>query len=237
MHTSFIFLIRLFQRIGVDKFVECQPGEEHIAVERFFTMFEAHKEYVSQTRVDYEHPEYLRMLIEVLMALIRHNKFEMAKYLMLTKIPNDKYYFRDAMLLFLAAADRPDSQASTYMTDIAKQILMPETTKLIRENFNDILHKHRITGFIALAPPPPSSPTPEEEEDEDKAKRPKVEEKTEFFKRCCSMFELIMSKNRKDDASFFLVRARVVDNDSIVKTAFRFLSTRADEFEQRRQRE
>ena len=116
---------------------------------------------------------------------------------------------------------------------------MPETTKLIRENFNDILHKYNITGFISLAPPPPPAPTltPEEEEEEEKPKKPRVEEKTEFFKRCCSMFELIMSKNRKDDAFFFLVRARVVDNDSIAKTANRFLSARADEFEHRRQKE
>lgn len=30
----------------------------------------------------------------------------MAKYLILIKIPNDKYYFKDVLLLFLAAAER-----------------------------------------------------------------------------------------------------------------------------------
>ena len=54
------------------------------------------------------------------MAMIRNNKFEMARYLLLTKIPNDKYYFRDAMLMFLTAADHLSHQSSAYMQDIAQ---------------------------------------------------------------------------------------------------------------------
>ena len=66
----------------------------------------------------------------------------MAKYLMLSKIPNDKYYFKDAMLMFLAAANRDPSKKESYKTDIVKQILMHETTKLIRENFRDLITKY-----------------------------------------------------------------------------------------------
>ena len=36
--------------------------------------------------------------------MIENNMFAMSKYLILAKIPNDKYYFKDVMLLFLAAA-------------------------------------------------------------------------------------------------------------------------------------
>lgn len=49
----------------------------------------------------------------------------MAKFLLLEKIPNDKYYFKDVMLLFLASAEREDSRGKEYRDDIIKQILMP----------------------------------------------------------------------------------------------------------------
>lgn len=77
----------------------------------------------------------------------------MAKHMMLTKIPNDKYYFKDALLIFLAAADRPASQAQAYKDDIAKLILAPETTKLIRENFASILQKYGLNSFIPIPKP------------------------------------------------------------------------------------
>jgi hypothetical protein len=38
--------------------------------------------------------------------MIENNKYGMAKYLISVKIPNDRYYFRDILCLFLAAVDR-----------------------------------------------------------------------------------------------------------------------------------
>lgn len=49
----------------------------------------------------------------------------MAKYLILYKIPNDNEYFRDVLLLFLAAGRREDGSAASYSTDIVKLILTP----------------------------------------------------------------------------------------------------------------
>ena len=46
-----------------------------------------------------------------------------------------------------------------------------------------------------------------------------------------------MSKHRKDDAFFFLVRARVVENDAIITTARKYQSKRVDDYEMKRQNE
>lgn len=57
--------------------------------------------------------------------MIDKNSFKMARYLILYKIPNDNEYFRDVLLLFLAAAKREEGSSSTYSSDIVKMILTP----------------------------------------------------------------------------------------------------------------
>jgi len=49
------------------------------------------------------------------------------------------------------------------------------------------------------------------------------------------MFDSIMSKHRKDDAFFFLVRVKVVSNGSIVDTVRRYKSQVNDEYDRIRQ--
>ena len=75
----------------------------------------------------------------------------MAKYLILYKIPNDNDYFKDAMLLFIAAAKRGE-KLSSYSNDIVKMILTPETTSLIRNNLEALIEKHKMTSFMPLKP-------------------------------------------------------------------------------------
>lgn len=76
-------------------------------------------------KVDYFHADFIRFLIEMCIRTIERNYFRMAKYLMLYKIPNDNEYFRDVLLLFLAAGRREDGSAASYSTDIVKLILTP----------------------------------------------------------------------------------------------------------------
>lgn len=74
----------------------------------------------------------------------------MAHYLILYKIPNDNEYFRDVLLLFLAAAKRDEGNFSNFSTDIVKMILTPETTSLIRNNLETIIAKYKIRSFVPV---------------------------------------------------------------------------------------
>ena len=68
---------------------------------------------------------------------------------MLYKIPNDNDYFKDAMLLFIAAAQR-EQKLSSFSNDIVKMILTPETTSLIRNNLEALIDKHQMTSFMHM---------------------------------------------------------------------------------------
>lgn len=74
----------------------------------------------------------------------------MAKYLILYKIPNDNDYFRDVLLLFLAAGRREEGRADSFYSDVTKMILTPETTSLIRNNLEEIINKYKIKSFFPL---------------------------------------------------------------------------------------
>ncbi len=63
----------------------------------------------------------------------------MAKYLLLVKIPSDKYYFRDIMYLFLASVERSDDVEDQFKDDIHKNIFSPTTTSLIKNNLRIFL--------------------------------------------------------------------------------------------------
>ena len=68
---------------------------------------------------------------------------------MLYKIPNDNDYFKDAMLLFIAAAQR-EQKLPSFSNDIVKMILTPETTSLIRNNLEALIDKHQMTSFMPI---------------------------------------------------------------------------------------
>ena len=80
--------------------------------------------------------------------MIEANYFNMAKYLILYKIPNDHDYFKDILLFFLAAGDR-GLKSSTFSNDVVKMILTPETTSLIRNNLEALIDKYKMAGFIS----------------------------------------------------------------------------------------
>ena len=101
--SSFIFLMRRFLQLGVDKF-KGEGGEgwlEHL--NNFSEMFLAHKQYAYQEVADPSHPDFIRFLIELAFLLVEAGVFPIAKYLITKRIPNDHYYFKDALLYFLAA--------------------------------------------------------------------------------------------------------------------------------------
>lgn len=56
-HSSFIFLMHIFKRIGIEKFASSESYQsEPIKVENLFRIFESHKEYIQLEKVDYSHP-------------------------------------------------------------------------------------------------------------------------------------------------------------------------------------
>jgi hypothetical protein len=148
-HSSFLFMMHMFKKIGVEQFRLISAFDETEKVEYLFRVFESHQEHIFSQKVDYLHHEFIRFLIEVCLRMIECNYYAMAKYLILFKIPNDNEYFKDVLLLFLAAADRGERLPS-YSTDIVKMILTPETTSLIRNNLEMLINKHRIKGFIPV---------------------------------------------------------------------------------------
>jgi hypothetical protein len=96
--------------------------------------------------VDYFHPEFIRFLIEVCFKMIEINEFNMARFLILYKIPNESEYFLDVVLTFLAASER--GKAGNFNDAVIKLILTPETTSLIRNNLESMITKYDIKGFI-----------------------------------------------------------------------------------------
>ncbi len=48
----------------------------------------------------------------------------MAKYLILYRIPTDKYYFKDALYIFVASIEKTD-QAREFKDDVQRKILTP----------------------------------------------------------------------------------------------------------------
>lgn len=82
--------------------------------------------------------------------MIEKNSFTMARYLILYKIPNDNDYFRDVLLLFLAAGKREDGNSAGFSSDVLKMILTPETTSLIRNNLETIIDKYKIRSFVPV---------------------------------------------------------------------------------------
>lgn len=90
--------------------------------------------------------------------MIEKNAFLMARYLILWKIPNDNDYFRDVLLLFLAASKREEGTSAGFSTDIVKMILTPDTTSLIRNNLETIINKYNIRSFVPLKVDPNANP-------------------------------------------------------------------------------
>jgi hypothetical protein len=82
--------------------------------------------------------------------MIEKNSFAMARYLILYKIPNDNDYFRDVLLLFLAAGKREEGSSASFSSDVLKMILTPETTSLIRNNLETIIDKYKIKSFVPV---------------------------------------------------------------------------------------
>jgi hypothetical protein len=96
-------------------------------------MFQAHKQYALQESTDPSHPDFLRFLIELCLAMIEERIFPIAKYLIVRRIPNDNvYYFKDVMFFFLTAIKIDDNRMRDYWDAIQKHILGPDTTSLIR---------------------------------------------------------------------------------------------------------
>lgn len=101
------------------------PLSEDDKIDELFNIFESHQLHVLSTYVDRLHSDYIRFLIEICIRMIEKNSFKMARFLILGKIPNDNEYFRDILLLFLAAAKREAGNFSSFSTDIVKMILTP----------------------------------------------------------------------------------------------------------------
>lgn len=58
------------------------------------------------------------------------------------------------------------------------------------------------------------------------------EEKLEFYKNIENIFRLTMSKYRKSDAFFLLVRAKIVRNDSLKVAAKGYFTSYSDSYDQ-----
>ena len=226
-HSSFMFMMHMFKKIGVKKFTAKGDYDELEKVEHLFKIFESHQEHIFSQKVDYFHQEFIRFLIEVCLKMIECNYFEMAKYLMLYRIPNDSQYFKDVLLLFLAASKR--SESSLFKTDISKMILTPETTSLIRNNLEAIIQKHKINEFeevklenVQVLATDKSNLKGEHSRDlktvESKFEENAIE-KEPFYVSVIDVFKLTLSKHWTYDAFFFLARAKVVRNDSLKNSA------------------
>jgi hypothetical protein len=171
--------------------------------------------------------------------MIEQHQFPMARHLILTKIPSDKYYFKDALLVFLAAADREERRAREYKDNIIAQILPHENTSLLKNNLAALIDNYSIAGFIGTTK---KQPKPEmmfanlfqktEPADlqlgEELLKAELEVNKVEFVRRCKDMFDSIISKHRKDDAFFFLVRVKVLPNNAVLEIVRRYKSHLSD---------
>ncbi len=75
----------------------------------------------------------------------------MASYLITRRIPNDQYYFKDVLLLFLTAIKIEDHRRREFKEMVNKHILLPETTSIIKENLeNKILAQFNVREFIPV---------------------------------------------------------------------------------------
>lgn len=61
------------------------------------------------------------------------------------------------------------------------------------------------------------------------------EEQLAFYKNVCDIFRLTMSKYRKSDAFFLLVRAKIVKNDTLKVAAKGYFTSYSDLYEQEKQ--
>jgi|JI10StandDraft_1071094.scaffolds.fasta_scaffold2085656_1 hypothetical protein len=61
------------------------------------------------------------------------------------------------------------------------------------------------------------------------------EEKLEYHKSICDIFRLTMTKYRKSDAFFLLVRSKIVRNDALKVAAKGFFTSFNDTYDQERQ--
>jgi hypothetical protein len=132
-NSSFIFLMRRLNQIGLDRFRNYANNEEWMeSLNNFSEMFQAHKQYALHEVTDPSHPDFLRFLIELCLAMIEERIFPIAKYLIIRRIPNSNvYYFKDVMLFFLTAIKIDENRMRDYWDSIQKHILAPETTSLI----------------------------------------------------------------------------------------------------------
>ncbi len=62
------------------------------------------------------------------------------------RIPTDKYYFKDALYIFVSSIEK-NEQVKEFKEDIQKKILLPETINTVRNNLMQMIEKYSITTF------------------------------------------------------------------------------------------
>lgn len=83
--------------------------------------------------------------------MVEERIFPIAKYLITRRIPNDNYYFKDVLFLFLTAIKIDENRMRDYWDALQRHILTPTTTSLIRDNLEEkILLYFRVADFIPV---------------------------------------------------------------------------------------